>query len=31
MITTNIDVSDGFTNGSMGTVTIVVIDRQQER
>ena len=27
MITTNIDVSDGFTNGAMGTVTNVVIDQ----
>ena len=26
MITTNTDVSDGFTNGAMGTVTNVVID-----
>ena len=26
MITTNIDVSDGLTNGAMGTVTNVVID-----
>ena len=25
MITTNIDVTDGFTNGAMGTVTNVVI------
>ena len=28
MITTNIDVSDGLTNGSMGTVTNVVIDER---
>ena len=27
MITTNIDVSDGLTNGAMGTVTNVVIDQ----
>ena len=27
MITTNIDVSDGLTNGVMGTVTNVVIDQ----
>ena len=27
MITTNIDVSDGLTNGGMGTVTNVVIDQ----
>ena len=26
MITTNIDVTDGLTNGTMGTVTNVVID-----
>ena len=26
MITTNIDVTDGLTNGAMGTVTHVVID-----
>ena len=28
MITTNIDVSDGLTNGAMGTVTDVVIDER---
>ena len=28
MITTNIDVTDGFTNGAMGTVTNVVIDER---
>ena len=28
MITTNINVSDGFTNGAMGTVTNVVIDER---
>ena len=28
MITTHIDVSDGFTNGAMGTVTNVVIDER---
>ena len=28
MITTNIDVSDGLTNGAMGTVTNVVIDER---
>ena len=27
MITTNIDVTDGLTNGAMGTVTNVVIDQ----
>ena len=27
MITTNIDVTDGLTNGAMGTVTTVVIDQ----
>ena len=27
MITTNIDVNDGLTNGAMGTVTNVVIDK----
>ena len=27
MITTNIDVTDGFTNGAMGTVTNVVIEQ----
>ena len=27
MITTNIDVADGLTNGAMGTVTNVVIDQ----
>ena len=27
MMTTNIDVSDGLTNGAMGTVTNVVIDQ----
>ena len=27
MITTNIDVADGLTNGGMGTVTNVVIDQ----
>ena len=26
MITTNIDVTDGLTNGAMGTITNVVID-----
>ena len=28
MITTNIDVSDGLTNGAMGTITDVVIDER---
>ena len=28
MITTNIDISDGLTNGAMGTVTNVVIDER---
>ena len=28
MITTNIDVSDGLTNGAMGIVTNVVIDQK---
>ena len=28
MITTNIDVNDGLTNGAMGTVTSVVIDER---
>ena len=28
MITTNIDVNDGLTNGAMGTVTNVVIDER---
>ena len=28
MITTNIDVTDGLTNGAMGTVTNVVIDQK---
>ena len=27
MITMNIDVTDGLTNGAMGTVTNVVIDQ----
>ena len=27
MITTNIDVTDGLTNGAMGTVTNVVIEK----
>ena len=27
MITTNVDVSDGLTNGAMGTVTNVVIEQ----
>ena len=27
MITTNIDVADGLTNGAMGTVTNVIIDQ----
>ena len=27
MITTNIDVTDGLTNGAMGTVTNVLIDQ----
>ena len=31
MIATNIDVTDGLTNGAMGTVTNVVIDKKQER
>ena len=31
MITTNINVTDGLTNGAMGTVTNVVIDEKQER
>ena len=30
MITTNIDVADGLTNGAMGTVTNVVIDQTTE-
>ena len=29
MITTNIDVTDGLTNGAMGTVTNVVIDQER--
>ena len=28
MITTNVDVNDGLTNGAMGTVTNVVIDER---
>ena len=28
MITTNIDVTDGLTNGTMGTVTNVVMDKR---
>ena len=28
MITTNIDVTDGLTNGAIGTVTNVVIDER---
>ena len=28
MITANIDVNDGLTNGAMGTVTIIVIDER---
>ena len=31
MITTNIDVTDGLTNGAMGTVTNVVIDQTTGR
>ena len=31
MITTNIDVTDGLTNGAMDTVTNVVIDQTTER
>ena len=31
MITTNIDVNDGLTNGATGTVTNVVLMREQER
>ena len=31
MITTNIDVNDGLTNGAMGTVTNVVIDERTEK
>ena len=31
MITTNIDVSDGLTNGAMGTVTNVVIDERTRK
>ena len=31
MITTNIDVTDGLTNGAMGTVTNVVIDERTEK
>ena len=31
MITTNIDVTDGLTNGAMGTVTNVVIDKTTGR
>ena len=27
MITTNIDITDGLTNGAVGTVTNVVIDQ----
>ena len=31
MITTNIDVNDGLTNGAMGTVTNVVIDERTRK
>ena len=31
MITTNIDVSDGLTNGTIGTVTNVVIDQTTQK
>ena len=31
MITTNIDVTDGLTNGAMGTVTNVVIEKTTGR
>ena len=31
MITTNINVNDGLTNGAMGTVTNVVIDERTEK
>ena len=31
MITTNIDVTDGLTNGAMGTVTNVIIDDRTGR
>ena len=31
MITTNIDVNDGLTNGAMGTITNVVIDERKQR
>ena len=31
MITTNIDVTDGLTNGAMSTVTNVVIDQTTVR
>ena len=31
MITTNIDVTDGLTNGVMGTVTNVVIEQATEK
>ena len=31
MITTNIDVTDGLTNGAMGTVTNIVIDETTEK
>ena len=31
MITTNIEVTDGLTNGAMGTVTNVLIDQTTEK
>ena len=31
MITTNIDVTDGLTNGAMGTVTNIVIEKTTEK
>ena len=31
MITTNIDVTDGLTNGALGTVTNVVIEKKTGR
>ena len=31
MITTNIDVTDGLTNGAMGTVTNVVIEQTTDK
>ena len=30
-LTTNIDVSDGLTNGAMGSVSLIIIDKHKQK